>query len=119
MKNTKKKTDIQNIYGILKKSKGDIKNTISHLSDRSVNLVLEIISNLVFNKKLSSKFEKKKSFISLKKKMTPHKKQWLDVLTKKKSPVQKRKFILSQSGSGTSQILETIVSILPSLLFLL
>ena len=115
MKNSKK-SDIQNIYGILKQNKRNIKSTISHLSDRSVNLVLEIISNLVFNKKLSSKFEKKKSFINLKKNMLPNKKQWIDVLTKKKSPHQKRKFITSQSGSGSSQILETIVSILPSLL---
>merc|ERR1712105_334395 len=111
-----KKASIKKTYEILKHNKKDIKNTIWHLSDRSVNLILEIISNLVFNKKLTCKLGKKKCFINLKKNMLPKKKQWIDILTKNKSPIQKRKFISSQTGSGSTKILETIVSILPSLL---
>ena len=111
-----KATSIRNTYEILHHNKKDLRGTINHLSDETIDLILEIISNIVFNEKIIHQLKNKKIFNTLRKKIVPHKKEFINILTKKASLKKKKKFIIRQTGSGGSQILETIVSFLPTLL---
>ena len=121
---TMKKTKLDSIkktFEILRHNRRDLKGTIAHLSDNTINLILEIVSNIVFNKKLFSHFQHKKCFRILRTKMKMKRKKWLNILSKTPPPSlkSKKKFILSQTGAGSSQVLETLLSFLPSLLMLL
>ena len=107
---------IKNTVGMLQHNRKDLKTMISHLSDEAIHIILEIISNIVFNNKVLNHLGKKKSFKILQKKMKLQQKKWENILTKPSSANTRKKFILTQTGAGTPKILETILQFLPALL---
>ncbi len=86
-----------------------------------MNDILETIYNLVFNDKFTAKMKERKRLNALRQRMSSDKNSWIHILTKSNSLETRQKFMKSQAGgSGSvSNVLQTIISILPTMLLAL
>ena len=110
---------IKNIFDtfkMLKKNKKSLPSLIQMLSPETIDIILETIYNLVFNKRFKLRLMKYKEYNILRKRMFVDKKLWLQLLTKKNNIKKKKLYMVSQQGGSIIGILAKIISIIPTLI---
>ena len=114
-----KKTRIRGLvrtFEMLKKNKKSLSTIVEMLSPQAVDSILECIYNLVFNNKFRAKIIKYKEYTQLRRRMSANKRIWIELLTKQHNTAKKKRFMVSQKGGGFGGVLQTILSLIPTLL---
>ena len=101
--------------------KEKLSDVIEVLSPEVINSILETIYNIVFNMKFTEKISSRRKLNELRKKMRENKKEWIHILTRRVTDKKKRDFMKSQSGGGgsVSNVLQSLISVIPSMLLAL
>ena len=103
-------------FEVLKKNKRSLSTIVDMLSPQAIDSILECIYNLVFNKQFKSRIIKYKEYTLLRKRMSVNKQIWMELLTKQHNTAKKKRYMVSQKGGGFGGVLQTILSLIPTLL---
>ena len=99
------------------RSPDDISNLIQRLDDKTINQLVGVIANLIYNKKLQNHPLLSRKLKPLKKKMHASSSQWLKLVNNPTANIRsKRGTLIKQAGSGS--VWEIISSVLPVLISL-
>ena len=99
------------------RSPDDISNLIQRLDDKTINQLVGVIANLIYNKKLQNHPLLSRKLKPLKKKMHASSSQWLKLVNNPAANIRsKRGTLIKQAGSGS--VWEIISSVLPVLISL-
>ena len=111
-KNTIKK--LVNTFEMLKKNKRSLSTIVQMLSPEAIDSILECIYNIVYNDRFRTKIMKYREYKLLRKRMSANKKIWMELLTKNHNTNKKKRYMVGQKGG--SSVLQTILSLIPTLL---
>lgn len=111
-----KKQKFMDVVKLLKSNKNQLSTMLRVCSDDHIQAVMNIVANLLYNKKIIKKIPPKKMQY-LKNKMKSNQKNWINLTKNKQNVGRKRDFLLEQTGSGVmskiGNILTPILSLIP------
>ena len=115
MRVTKKRINELNLLRLLRKLKSeDVRLVLQYLNENGLNILGELTKNLLYCRCNITPKEK----ITLKKKLSPHKRAFQKIARKKTNQEQRRRLLIDQNGSGLLSLLLSIgVPLLTSILF--